>query len=357
MSQPSPRASRRAFLLGSSATLATTAAAALVGPRVKGASTFRGRQYHNQQPESPLHAALTSLWASVAAQSGGRLMVETFALNDRQRVTDPEAIELVRNGGIEFYTAGVVFDRVLPSAAAICLPFIFKTRSQAFAVVDGPLGRLWQQQLAPKGIISFPGAYFEHGYRHLTTRLEPILNVGDLKGLKLRVPPSHIIEDYFRTLGANTTVTRVIDLREALLARKVDAQENPLVVIQQFGLYSAQRHLILSQHMWNGFQLIGNLDFWHRLPADLQDLVIRNLPIVVQQQRLRQGQLNQDLIGRLQQEGLQIHRPNLAKGFKENLGPFYRRWREQIGLATWNILERQLGPIGPTSNASGMPRS
>jgi tripartite ATP-independent transporter DctP family solute receptor len=348
MSQPSPRASRRTFLLGSSATLATTAAAAMMGPHGKAAAPFRGRQYHNQQPESPLHAALTTLWANVAAQSGGRLLVETFALNDRQRVTDPEAIELVRNGRIEFYTAGVVLDQVLPSAAAICLPFIFKTRSQAFAVVDGALGRLWQQQLAPQGIISFPGAYFEHGYRHLTTRLEPILNAADLKGLKFRVPPSHIIDDYFRALGANTTVTRVIDLREALLARKVDAQENPLVVIQQFGLFNVQRHLILSQHMWNGFQLIGNLDFWHRLPADLQALVLRNLPIVVQQQRERQGRLNQDLIGRLQQEGLQIHRPTLAGSFVENLGPFYRRWREQIGAATWDILERQLGPIGKT---------
>ena len=210
------------------------------------------------------------------------------------------------------------------------------------------MGRLWQQQLAAQGIISFPGAYFEHGYRHITTRLEPILSAADLKALKIRIPPSSIIEDYFRTLGANTTVTRVIDLREALLSRKVDAQENPLVVVQQFRLFSAQRHLILSQHMWNGFQLIGNPDFWQRLPTDLQAIVLRNLPIVVQQQRLQQGRLNQDLIGRLQKEGLQVHRPNLAGSFLENLGPFYRRWREQIGSASWDILEQQLGPIGKT---------
>ena len=340
--------SRRAFLIASGASLASGATAALTSPRGLAVAPFRGRQFHNQQPDSPLHAALTGLWSAVAQQSGGRLVVDTFALNNHQSVTDPEAIELVRRGEIAFYTAGVVLDQVLPSAAAICLPFLFRHRDQAFATVDGPLGRLWQRQLATQGILAFPGAYFEHGFRHLSSKRAPIRSAADLQGLKFRVPPSQIVEDYFRTLGADTSITRVIDLREALLLGKVEAQENPLVVIQQFNLYSVQRHLTLSAHMWNGFQLIGNPAFWQRLPADLQAIVLTQLPIFVGRQRVQQGQLNLALERRLHDEGMEVQGLLTPQSFLQHLDPFYRRWRQRIGSEAWEILEHQLGPIGTT---------
>jgi TRAP-type C4-dicarboxylate transport system substrate-binding protein len=74
---------RRLVLTGSGA----LAGAALLGGRPAAEqtpkATWTGRQFHNQPVESHLHPFLVDLWARVAVQTGGRLVVTVFAQNNQ----------------------------------------------------------------------------------------------------------------------------------------------------------------------------------------------------------------------------------------------------------------------------------
>jgi TRAP-type C4-dicarboxylate transport system substrate-binding protein len=96
--------------------------------------------------------------------------------------------------------------------------------------------------------------------------------------------------------------------------------------------------------MWSGFNLIGNLAFWRRLPAQLQALVERAVSRHIERQRRHTDRFNRELETRLAAErGMRF---NTADGdsFRAVLsGDFYRRWRSELGERAWRLLEQAVG--------------
>lgn len=331
--------SRRQLMLGTAAM-----GSVLFSKNSYANSQFHCRQYHNQQANSPLHRSLVALWSAVKRESNNKFIVETFPLNNRTSVTDPQAFNMLRAGEIEFFTVGIILDDAIPAAASMVLPFVFSNSEQAFDTIDGDLGSYLRQEMAAKGIYAFSRGCFDHGFHHITNRTQPIQNAHDMVGLKLRVPPSPIVIDFFKTLQAETHVTRVIDTYDAIKSGKVDAQENPLIVIETFKLYEVQKYISLTNLMWSGFQLISNLKFWNKVPTDIQDIIQRNAIKYVIQQRQEQKTLNLAWAKQLKQQGLLFNDIDV-QSFRNELGSFYPRWKKQIGSTAWNILESHVGKI------------
>ena len=94
---PGSPISRRRFALGLSAAgrNAFDHAAPL-------AADFRMRQYHNQPTDSPLHKRLTQMWDAVKAETHGRVQVEIFPENNHFKEGDPDPLDLLIHGGLEF---------------------------------------------------------------------------------------------------------------------------------------------------------------------------------------------------------------------------------------------------------------
>jgi tripartite ATP-independent transporter DctP family solute receptor len=332
--------SRRKLMLGTAGAMGSV----LFSKTSHAQSQFHGLQFHNQQADSPLHRSLVALWAAVKRESNNQFIVETFPLNNRTTVTDPQALNMVISGDLEFYTAGIILDDVIPAAASMVLPFVFSNSEQAFDTIDGDLGSYLRQEMGTKGIHAFSRGCFDHGFHHITNRSQPIQTAQDMVGLKLRVPPSPIVIDFFKTLRAETQVTRVIDTYDAIKSGKVDAQENPLIVIETFKLYEVQKYISLTNLMWSGFQLISNLKFWNKVPTDIQDIIQRNVIKYVIQQRQEQKTLNLAWAKQLKQQGLIFNEIDV-QSFRNELGSFYPRWQKQIGSTAWNILESDVGKI------------
>ena len=56
-------------------------------------------------------------------------------------------------------------------------------------------------------------------------------------------------------------------LYDALKAHEVDAQSNPLTIMELFKLYEIQKYVGLTGHAWAGFNLLASLKVWQRMPA------------------------------------------------------------------------------------------
>jgi TRAP-type C4-dicarboxylate transport system substrate-binding protein len=253
---------------------------------------------------------------------------------------------MLLRGEVHFYTLmGGLLGAVAPAAEIQNVPFAFRSQADVFAAMDGPLGDLLGAALAPRGIHLVPRACFENGFRHITTRGRAVRDAADLHGLRIRTPSGRIFVDFFESLGARPVAINLNRLHAALAQELVDAQENPLVMVEVNRLYEVQTHLSLTGHMWSGFNLLAHLETWRALPAEVRAVVDREAARHAALQRRETDAENRALVARLAGRGLVVNATDMA-GFRARLGPFYARWKREFGARAWQLLEDETGPLG-----------
>ena len=301
-----------------------------------------GRQFHNQPEASHTHGFLVALWDEVAQRTDGALKISVHAQNGGIRGSDPAALEMLVSGELELMALmGGILGQVVPVAEIQGLPFAFSDHEEVHAAMRGELGGHIRAEMAAKGIHGFRDGVLENGFRHIVSIDRPVTRAEDLIGYRMRIPAGRIFEDFFRSLGAVPVVVNIRELYTALAERRVDGQENPLVVTEVNRLYEVCRYVSLTGHMWSGFNLIANLRFWRSLPEDVQDIVNRAVAAHVARQRAYTDAENQALEARLASQRKMTFNRSDVDSFRAALaGGFYRRWRSELGERVWSLLPR-----------------
>ena len=331
-----PLPTRRAFLSG----------LPLVFVRSLRAAEFTFTQFHNQAEASSLHRRLVEMWSAIRAQTRGRVDAQVFAENRHVAGSDPAALAMLVNGEIQFFTLmGGILGNLVPAAEVQQVPFAFRSASAAQRAMDGPLGRYVARELAGKGVLALPVSAFDNGLRQIATRTKPIVGPDDLAGMRIRIPAGRMFHDVFSAFGAEPVTINVDGIYGALKSGAVDAEENPLAVVELFRLYEVVKYVSVTNHMWSGFNLIAHLPTWNRLPADLKAVITRNAARYVRRQRNDQARLNGALRRRLASRGLIFNGPVAAAPFRARLSGVYGAWKERLGRECWSLLEAETGRL------------
>ena len=301
---------------------------------------FAGRQFHNQPEASHTHGFLVALWDEVAQRTDGALEISVHAQNAGIEGSDPAALAMLVSGELELMTLmGGILGQVVPVAEIQGLPFAFSGHEEVHAAMRVELGDHIRAEMAAKGIHGFRDGVLENGFRHIVSIDRPVRRAEDLVGYRMRIPAGRMFEDLFRSLGAEPVVVNIRELYAALAERRVDGQENPLIVTEVNRLYEVCRYVSLTAHMWSGFNLIANLAFWRRLPEDVQQIVNHAVAVHVARQRAYTEAENRALQARLATErGMIFNQADVASFRAALAGGFYRRWRSQLGERAWSLL-------------------
>jgi TRAP-type transport system periplasmic protein len=316
-------------------------------PAANAAAKWTGRQFHNQPAASHQHVFLVDMWKQIAKETDGRLVVDVFPQNNQIPGSDPAALDMLHRGDLEFFTLmGGILGRLVPAAEIQGLPFAFSSHQQVHQLNDGELGRYIGKECAAHGIYRFQFGLMENGFRQVGMIDKPIKVATDLENMSIRVPDGEMFRDLFNSLGAKPVTINIRELYDSLKTRKVDGQENPLVITEVNKLYEVGKYQSMTNHMWSGFNLLANMKFWNRLPEDIQQLVQKNVQKYVAMQRLYTDELNRRLETSLELRG-QIFNTADGASFRKALeNGFYRRWKQQLGNTGWNLLEQGVGKIG-----------
>ncbi len=303
------------------------------------------RQFHNQPQESHTHGFLVDLWHEVQEATEGELVVTVHAQNAGVEGSDPQALRMLAAGELEFMVLmGGILGQLVPVAEIQGLPFAFESHGQVHAAMHGPLGDYLRDAMRSQGIHGFRDGVLENGFRHIVSIDRPIHRAEDLAGYRMRIPDGRLFEHAFSALGATPVVVNIRELHEALKTRRVDGQENPLVVVEVNRLYEVSRYASLTGHMWSGFNLIANDAFWRSLPESVQEIVNRAVASHIGRQRTYTDRFNQVLEMRLaSQRGMLINRADAASFRAVLSGEFYARWRRDLGNRAWELLEGAVG--------------
>jgi TRAP-type C4-dicarboxylate transport system substrate-binding protein len=167
----------------------------------------------------------------------------------------------------------------------------------------------------------------------------------DFAGMKIRVPPGQMMIDTFGAFGAQPVTTSANQIYDALKTGKVDAQENPLAILQGFKLYELVKYVSLTNHMWSGFNAMAHPATWNALPADIQDVIERNYTKYVRLQRQEQGAFNASLRDDFAKRGLLFNDTDQA-AFRARLPAVYATWKEKLGSRCWSLVEAEVGKLG-----------
>lgn len=324
------------------ATAAALASVAIIKAPAK-AAQFTYKYANNAPLGHPLTVRTRQAIIAINAESGGRLELQLFPNN--QLGGDTAMLSQLRSGAIQFFTLdGGILESVVPVAGIQGVGFAFKNDAQAFKAMDGSLGAYVRNDIESKGLWAHP-AMWANGMRNITTSTHPIRNAGDLANFKIRTPPGALWVDLFKSFGASPSPINFNEVYTALQTKIVDGQENPYAIIQNARLFEVQKYLSITNHMWSGFWMLGNMDAWKALPPDLQKIIAKNFEKYALLNRRDTIQLNDSLADKLRREGLTF---NVAEtgSFRAKLGGFYKKWKGEFGSAAWGRLESYSGKLG-----------
>src|SRR6202035_1387402 len=271
-----------------------------------------------------------------------------YARNNGVPIADPDILKLIQSGELEFFVLnGNILSQAHPAADIQGIPFAFTTSEQVTSLTDGALGALMRSELAGAGVYLIPFGGMENGFKHITAVAKPIRSAADLEGFRMRTPGGKLFVEFYEALGAEPRIVGFNRLYQALAEGQVDGQENPLVIAEENRLYEVCKYLSMTSHQWAGYNMIVNNEFWRRLPAQIQGIVIRNAKTYVARQRAFVRAANANLEQTLRQRGMVVNTVDIGS-FRERLrgANFYRNWRQSIGEEAWALMEAKVGTVG-----------
>jgi TRAP-type transport system periplasmic protein len=192
--------------------------------------------------------AIDTFAREVEKRTAGRYKIQAFyagALGGER-----ESIEAVQLGTQEltFSSTGPV-PNFVPDARILDIPFLFRDKAHARAVLDGAIGQEMLAKFEPKGFKAL--AWGENGVRHMTNSKRSVNSPDDLKGLKMRTMENPVHVAAYKGFGIVTTPMAFPEVFTALQQGTVDGQENPLSVIMAAKFDQVQKHLSLTGHVYS----------------------------------------------------------------------------------------------------------
>jgi len=208
--------------------------------------------------------AIDTFAKEVEKRTSGRYKVQTFyngALGGER-----ESIEAVQLGTQElaFSSSGPI-PNFVPETKILDVPFLFRDKAHARAVLDGPIGQDLLAKFDAKGFKAL--AWAENGFRHMTNSKRDIKAPEDLKGLKMRTMENPVHIAAYKNFGIITTPMAFPEVFTALQQGTVDGQENPLSVIISAKFDQVQKHLSLTGHVYSPAIFVMNKASFDKLSA------------------------------------------------------------------------------------------
>lgn len=280
----------------------------------------------------------------MAKESKGRIQLQTYPSS--QLGGDVDMVMEVRSGALDFQMAGgSMISNAVPVAGIFSVGFAFKNYDQVWKAVDGELGATVRQTLDQRGFYAQPVA-MDNGFRQLTTSNRKVMNVGDVSRLKLRLPIGPVWTSLWASLGAAPTSIDLSELYTGLQTGIVEGSEGGVQQIETFKLYEVQKYLAMTNHMWDGWWIIGNKAMWAKLPDDIRQIMSTNFEKAAREQRAAtaaDAQKTQDL---LHSQGMTVTEPDLDS-FRDKLksSSYYTDWRKKYGDKVWDSLEQAVGKL------------
>jgi tripartite ATP-independent transporter DctP family solute receptor len=326
------------LLLGLLAVACVNSRPAMATAESSAGKTFTLRvPYPLTTTDHPYYVGLLDFKKRVEADSGGRLKVNI--IHDPNLPPDAATLEQIRSGG---YHLGLVAlsawvsytkERLL---LAWSLPFLYKDTDAAYRAWDSDAADASFSRYEKYGVKCI--ARWDGGFRSLSAN-KAVYSLADIKGLKIRVPQSHVYLDTWKALTAEpVTIGSSAEVYAALMTGVANATDFPVLYLVSAKLYEVQKYAIVINYLNDPICVTLSDDFYRKLPPDLQKLVQDAARAAAKAERADVIRRDDQALETLRSKGVTIITPNLAP-FRDAVKPVYQSYIAEHGNPGLYLLE------------------
>ena len=273
----------------------------------------------------------------------GKVKVEVYANSTLYK--DKEELEALQLGAVQMLAPSLAKFGPLgvKEFEVFDLPYIFDDYNELHKVTQGAVGQQLLTKLEPKGIKGL--AYWDNGFKSFSANT-PIKTPADLKGKKMRIQSSKVLEEEMRTLGALPQVMAFSEVYQALQTGVVDGTENPISNLYTQKMHEVQKFLTLTDHGYLGYAVIVNKKFWDGLPADVRgQLETAMKEATVYANKIAKEQNDHDLESVKKSGKTTVYAPTKEErmAFKKALVPVHQKMESRIGKEVIQSVYKETG--------------
>lgn len=307
---------------------ATVLATIVAAPFPASAQEVRARLGHVFAVDSPVDKASREFARRVSEETGGEVEITVFP--DSQLGGDEALGRDLARGGLEFaFLNPGSLTGLDPLLDIHYLPYIassFEAVDKIFYSPDGVLQTTLRETLDKHGMTALD--FFELEFRAVTNSRHPVEEVGDLEGLKLRVPGSASIQGFFQAAGAQAVAMPFPELFVALQQGTVDGQDNGASITYNSRLFEAQDYMTPTNHVYAMGAITASTRAWERLSEDHRETIASVAAEVAEEQIKANREANAKFFDAIASGGTEVH----------ELSPEAMAEFVQVGQAVWDKL-------------------
>lgn len=243
----------------------------------------------------------------VEEKTNGSVIVEIYPSSTLGN--DRDLIEGLQLGSIDFALVAGVLSNFYEPYSILELPYLFKNNEHLEKVLYGEVGTQLKQDLLDNAQIRGL-EFWVRGPRMLTANRE-ITQADELKGLKIRVPEIPASIAAWEAMGATPTPMAFGEVYSSLQTGVIDAQENPLALIDSNKLNEVQDYLMLTNHVYGYVQLTMSDIAFQKLSEDQQKAVEEAAKEATEFENKLVYEQEEKLLQKLKDSGMKVVEPNV----------------------------------------------
>lgn len=264
----------------------------------------------------------------------GKVKVEVYPNSTLYK--DKEEIEALQLGAVQMLAPSL--SKLGPLGVkefeVFDLPFIFSNYDDLHKVTYGPVGKSLLTKLEPRGIMGL--AFWDNGFKSFSANT-PIKMPADLKGKKMRIQSSKVLEEQMRALGSIPQVMAFSEVYQALQTGVVDGSENTISNLYSQKMHEVQKHLALTEHGYIGYVVIVNKKFWEKLPPEIQAQLEQAMAQATEHANQIAKAENDNALELVKKAGkTNVYSPTREErlAFKKALVPVHKKMESRVGKNT-----------------------
>jgi TRAP-type C4-dicarboxylate transport system substrate-binding protein len=170
--------------------------------------------------------------------------------------------------------------------------------------------------------------YMEGGFRHMINNKRPVATPADVHGVKYRVMQNPMYIDMFNSMGGSAVPMAWGETFTAVQQGTIDGLEIPVAVIEGNKYYEVTKFLSLTNHSYsmNGL-VIGKRALEKLSPEQRKAVVAAGAAATATQRKVAAADV-QDLVRKLEKEGMKVNVVSNVEAFRESVKPVYDKFRK-----------------------------
>ncbi|NIZ11325.1 TRAP transporter substrate-binding protein [Pseudooceanicola sp. HF7] len=282
------------------------------------AEDWRGWNIHPE--DYPNSIALEMFAEQVAEATEGRVTPQVY--HNAVLGAQPDAIEQVRNGGLDFANFNMgPMGQIVPATNVLSLPFIFKDVDHMHRVMDNEIGERFSKALSEEGLVAL--SWFDSGSRSFYNTKKPIMSPADVDGMKFRVMNNDLYVDMVDQLGGNATPMAYSEVYQSLKTGVIDGAENNYPSYDSSNHFEVAPYYSITNHLIIPECICISTASWEALSAEDQEMVKQAAVDAAETQRELWAEREMASLEKVKAAGSKINEVDDPKAFQDAMGPVY----------------------------------